>query len=88
MGRVIITHGTATIMQTWQFTPQRQITGNGQSLVASRSVLPTARFSSAAQTELGLKNDLRSQAKALLERCTLNGDEILAAIMNAGRQVK
>jgi hypothetical protein len=31
MGRVIITHGTATIMQTWQFTPQRQITGNGQS---------------------------------------------------------
>jgi hypothetical protein len=36
---------------------------NGQSLGAFRSVLPTVLFSFAAQTQLGLKNDLRSQAK-------------------------
>jgi hypothetical protein len=44
-------------------SPLTSIKKYGQSLEASRSVFPTARFSFAAQTQLGLRNDLRFQAR-------------------------
>jgi len=43
--------------------PLTSITENGQSLGASRSAFPIARFSFAAHTLFGLENDHRSQAK-------------------------